>query len=118
MKLSSSLPHSGKNNALCTKLLCQFQIQGQILSTEIILHPPSCHVAFCQREYISVSTIIIPHTISVMECFLGGLSKVVIMIQQTFTHYLLDAQHCSGPVGNTEQPGKDDVLWSRSTMAF
>ena len=49
---------------------------------------------------------------------LGELSKVVIMIQQTFIYYLLDTQHCSGPMGNTEQSGKDNALWSRSTMAF
>lgn len=41
-----------------------------------------------------MSAIIIPRTAIVMDCFLGELTTLIIMIQQTFTQYLLDAQHC------------------------
>lgn len=82
MKLSSFLPHSEK--FLIMELLHQFQIQVQNISTEIIPYLPlcfaSCHVAFYQREYFSASTIIMPHVILVMECFLGELTTVAIMM--------------------------------------
>lgn len=50
-----------------------------------------------------MSAIIIPHIASVMDCFLGEPTTLVIMIQQTFTQYVLDAQHGSRLVGNSER---------------
>lgn len=103
----SSRPHSGKKSPLTTKLLHWIQIQAQIKSTGIIPHPPTCsafcYVVSCQRKYSAVSAIIIPHIASVMDCFLGEPTTLVIMIQQTFTQYVLDAQHGSRLVGNSER---------------
>ena len=113
-QLSSSPPHSGKNSPLTMKLLHCFQIQIQIKSTGIIPHLPTCsafcHVVSCQKKYIAVSAIIIPRTARVTDCFLGELTTLVIMIQQTFTQYLLEP---STVVGLWEIQSSDG-----KTMAF
>lgn len=100
VKFSPSPPHSGKNNTFYHEAAALVpDTRADHIHRNPLYLPLLCLLPRGLLPGGLHLTVLTPRTASAMECFLGELRKVVIIMQQTLTERLLEAPYWGRPVG-------------------